>query len=229
MASSRDQHPDASSHIASHTHLSISIRTLRCPPARPLTETELLHMEYFHLICAKEFALFFDLPVWEDLILQQTHRETFLHHAALAIGALSRSRYHHLVTSTTWQLPNAIPFSIRQYGLAIQTLHSRLQGDQSFQGLELAALASVVFSQIEFLLGMDSQLKVHLRAGCAVLEELGRCDASSIGSTRPRIPGFCGGGPLRHRSSYPDTLLSNAILQLSAQVDSFKRARRARL
>jgi hypothetical protein len=108
-------------------------------------------------------------------------------------------------------------------------LHSRLQGDQSIQGLELAALASVVFSQIEFLLGMDSQLEVHLRAGCAVLEELGRCDASSIVSTRPRISGFCGGGLLRHRSSYPDTLLSHAILQLSAQVDSFKRARRARL
>jgi hypothetical protein len=189
-------------------------------------------MEYFHLICAKDFALFFDLPLWEPLILRHTQHEAFLHHAALAIGALSRSRYHPPATNTTSmasQPSTATSFAIHHYGTAMHTLHSRLRGNDSVQKLQLAALASVVFSQIEFLLGIDSQLEVHLRAGHAVLGELGRCDGIRVVSTLDFDPDAAstGGDILGATSRY--SLLSNAILQLTAQVESFRRIGTARL
>ncbi|KAL3453025.1 hypothetical protein BJX65DRAFT_265350 [Aspergillus insuetus] len=210
--------------------MSTLLRNIHYPSARPLlTETEVSHMEYFHLICAKEFAVFFDLPVWEPLILQHTVHELVLHHAALAIGALSRSRYHPPATDTTSmasQPSTAMSFATRYYGLAMQALHNRLYEDHSVQNLELAALASVVFSQIEFLLGIDSQLVVHLRAGYAVLGELGRCDGINVMTTHG--DGSCRGGDLFAASSRHN-LLSNAVSQLTAQVESFRRFGTARL
>ncbi|KAL2870709.1 Zn(II)2Cys6 transcription factor domain-containing protein [Aspergillus lucknowensis] len=232
MTSHRDQPRDGET----SSPLSISSLTLHDQPAQLLlTEVELIHMEYFHRICAKEFALFFDLPAWENLILQQTRQEVFLHHAGLAIGALSRSRYHPSTTTagpTSSSLGPQSPtlFSIRQYGLAMQELHSRLHGGLSGQRLELAALASVVFSQIEFLLGIDSQLEVHLRAGGAVLRALQRregCGMPSMSVSGNQGSNRSEGEDLAPCNSY--NILANAIGQLSAQVDSLKRFRRARL
>jgi hypothetical protein len=62
--------------------------------ATPLLDSERRHMEYFRSICARDVALFFELPIWETIMLQGVQAEPTLHHAALAIGALSRSRYH---------------------------------------------------------------------------------------------------------------------------------------
>ncbi|PYH92494.1 hypothetical protein BO71DRAFT_485375 [Aspergillus ellipticus CBS 707.79] len=180
------------------------LRILRYPPARPLLDHERGHMEYFQIICAPEFSLFFDLPVWENLVLRATLTEPALHHAALAIGSLSSSRYH----STAGAASSATSFAIRQYALAIQALHRRL--DRSPQSVELPVLASVVFGLIEFLLGLDSQLEVHFRAGCAMLENLSMRQAEGSHGT---------GGY---------DLLANAVSQLTAQVDSFVAFRVAR-
>ncbi|KAL2799922.1 hypothetical protein BJX66DRAFT_332548 [Aspergillus keveii] len=232
MSVPRVQPPDANNE-PSYLLTPIRTRALHYPSAKPLLiEAEIIHMEYFHLICAKEFALFFDLPLWEPLILRHTQYEAFLHHAALAIGALSRSQYHPPATNSTSmasQPSTATSFAIHHYGTAMHTLHNRLRGDYSVQNLQLAALASVVFSQIEFLLGIDSQLEVHLRAGYAVLCELGRCDGIRVVSTRhfDADARSTGGDILADTSRY--NLLSNAILQLTAQVESFRRFRAARL
>ncbi|KAH8598528.1 hypothetical protein B0O99DRAFT_44234 [Bisporella sp. PMI_857] len=112
------------------------IRSLRYPSARPLLDSEHKHMEYFQVVCAGEFSLFFELPAWENIILQGALAEPALHHAALAIGALASGRYHPNI----WQTPPAIVFSIRHYSMAIQDLYRRLDG--SSQSLELAFLAS---------------------------------------------------------------------------------------
>ncbi|KAK9239516.1 hypothetical protein V1525DRAFT_398303 [Lipomyces kononenkoae] len=142
------------------------IRSLRYPSAMPLLDGEHEHMEYFQVVCAREFSLFFELPAWENSILQGTLAEPALHHAALAIGALTSRHYHPDI----WQTQQAIVFSIRHYSMAIQDLHCRL--DESSQSLEVAVLASVVFSYIEFLLGLDSRVEMHIQAGCAMLENL---------------------------------------------------------
>jgi hypothetical protein len=184
-------------------------RSLRYPSARPLLDGEHDHMEYFQVVCAGEFALFFELPTWENIILQGTLAEPALHHAALAIGALASSRYH----PDRWQTSRAMTFSIRHYSMAIRHLHCRL--DESSQSLEVAVLASVVFSYIEFLLGLDSRVDMHIQAGCAMLENLlMRPDRTLVDSTPLGLS--CQAGNL----STSHELLANAMFQITAQVNS---------
>jgi hypothetical protein len=164
------------------------IRSLRYPSARPLLDGEHEHMEYFQVVCAGEFSLFFELPAWENIILQGTLAEP------------------------AWQTPRAIAFSIRHYSMAIQDLHCRL--DESSQSLEVAVLASVVFSYIEFLLGLDSRVEMHIQAGCAMLENLyTRPDRTLAVSTQ--AGSNCQVGSLS--TSYD--LLASAMFQLTAQVN----------
>jgi hypothetical protein len=184
------------------------IRSLRYPSAKPLLDGEHEHMEYFQAVCAGEFSLFFELPAWENIILQGTLAEPALHHAALAIGALSSSRYHPNI----WQTPPAIAFSIRHYSMAIQDLYRRLDG--SSQSLELAVLTSVFFSYIEFLLALDSRVELHIQAGCAILKNLyTKHNSTLVVSTQARSN--CQVGSLSTRYD----LLASAMFQLAAQVN----------
>jgi hypothetical protein len=184
------------------------IHSLRYPSARPLLDGEHKHMEYFQVVCAGEFSLFFELPAWKNIILQGTLVEPALHHAALAIGALASSRYYPDI----WQTPPAIVFSIRHYSMAVQDLNRRLDG--SYQSLELAVLSSVFFSYIEFLLGLDSRVEMHIQAGCAMLKNLyPRHDRALAVSTQ--AGSNCQVGSLSTRYD----LLASAMFQLTAQVN----------
>jgi hypothetical protein len=184
------------------------IRSLRYPSARPLLDGEHEHMEYFQVVCAGEFSLFFELPAWEYIILQSTLAEPALHHAALAIGALTSSRYHPGI----WQTPPAIAFSVRHYSMAIQDLHRRLDG--SSQSLELAVLTSVFFIFIEFLLELDSLVEMHIRAGCAMLENLYTRHNRKL-AVSTQAGSNCQVSSLSTRYD----LLASAMFQLTAQVN----------
>ncbi|KAK9349917.1 hypothetical protein V1523DRAFT_421418 [Lipomyces doorenjongii] len=182
------------------------VRSLRYPSARPLLDGEHKHMEYFQVVCAGEFSLFFELSAWKNIILQGTLAEPALHHAALAIGALTSSHYHPDIRQTY----PAIVFSIRHYNMAIQDLYRRLDG--SSQSLELAILISIVFSYIEFLLGFDSRAEMHIQAGCAIVEDLcSRHDRTLAISTQSG----CQVGSLSTRHG----ILASAMFQLTAQVN----------
>jgi hypothetical protein len=165
-------------------------------------------MEYFQVVCAGEFSLCFELPAWENIILQGTLAEPALHHAALAIGALTRSRYQPDI----WQPPTAISFSIQHYNMAIQNLHRRL--DASSRGLEVAVLARVVFSYIDFLLGIDSPVEMHIQAGCAILEKLYTTPDKTL-AVSTQAGSNCQMGSLSTRYD----LLASAMFQLTAQVN----------
>jgi hypothetical protein len=186
------------------------IYSLRYPSARPLLAGEHGHMEYFQVVCAREFSLFFELPAWENIILQGTLAEPALHHAALAIGALSSSRYHPDI----WQKPPAIAFSIQHYNMAIQDLHRRLDG--SSHSLELAILTSVVFSFIEFLLGLESRVDMHIQAGCAMLENLFTRHNRRL-AVSTQLGSNCQVGSISIRYD----LLASTMFQLTSQVNCF--------
>jgi hypothetical protein len=186
------------------------IRSLPYPSARPLLDGEHKHMEYFQVVCAGEFSLFFELPAWKNIILQGTLTEPALHHAALAIGALTSSRYYLNI----WQTPPAIVFSIQHYSMAIQDLHRRLDG--SSQSLELAVLTSVVFSYIEFLLGLESRVEMHIQAGCAMLKNLYAKHDRTLAVSN-QAGSNCQVGSLSTRYD----LLADAMFQLTTQVNRF--------
>jgi hypothetical protein len=117
-----------------------------------------LHMDYFRVVCAPEFSLYFEQPIWETLIQQAATTEPAIYHAALAIGALGRSRY----CPGTDLAGSATRYSLQQYGSAIQALQRRL--DLSPQSLELSVLASIVFVVVEIHLGLNSKAELHARA-----------------------------------------------------------------
>ena len=111
-----------------------------------------------------EFSLYFELESWQSIIMHGVYTEPCMWHAALAIGALGRSRY----------LPNsAVPIDLtgygwRQYTLAIQQLNNQI--GTSAQGWELALLGSVVFVAIEMLLGQTNRVQVHLQGAGKILK-----------------------------------------------------------
>ncbi|OAA63648.1 hypothetical protein SPI_03811 [Niveomyces insectorum RCEF 264] len=169
-------------------------------------------MAYFQAVCAGEFSLFFELPTWEAIVLQGTLTEPALHHAALAIGALARRRYHPDRRHKT--SPATTAFAIQQYSRAIQGLYGRL--DETAQSLEVAVVASVVFSYIEFLLGLDSRIEVHVKAGCAMLENL----RPGLDRSQPATSITEAGRNSEFGSLFTRyDLLANAMFQLTAQVN----------
>ncbi|CAI6065189.1 unnamed protein product [Clonostachys chloroleuca] len=129
----------------------------------PLLNLDGLHMDYFRVVCAPEFSLYFELPIWENLILQAATTDATIYLAALAIGALGRSRYY----PGTDLAGSATRYSLQQYGSAIRALQSRL--DPSPQSLELSVLASFVFVVVEIHLGLSSKAELHARAALALI------------------------------------------------------------
>jgi hypothetical protein len=130
----------------------------------PLSEFDELHFEYFRDFRAAEFSLYFELESWQAIIMQGVYTEACMWHAALAIGALGRSRY--LPNTTISIEPNE--YGLRQYTLAIQKLNQRL--DSSTRGWELALLGSIVFIAIEMLLGQNNRVQIHLQGAFEILK-----------------------------------------------------------
>ncbi|CAH0056287.1 unnamed protein product [Clonostachys solani] len=131
--------------------------------AQPPLNLDGLHMDYFRVVCAPEFSLYFEQPIWETLILQAATAEPSIYHAALAIGALGRSRY----CPGTDLAGSATRYSLHQYGSAIRALQNRLE--TSSQSLELTVLASIVFVVVEIHLGLSSKAELHARAALALI------------------------------------------------------------
>lgn len=176
----------------------------------PLSNDEHRHMEYFQAVCAAEFSIFFEDPAWKTTILQCILVQPTLHHAALAIGALTRSRYH----PRQWQQEQLTIFSIEHYRIATQGLILRLDG--SVQSLELAILASILFGYIEFLLGIDSMIMMHVRAGFYILETLKTKKKGMLAVVTESGTGYLAASPLTLSQ-----LLANSMFRLTSEFNHF--------
>lgn len=126
---------------------------------------------YFQTVCSPEFLLYFEDSCWGTTVLQAAYVEPCIYHAAVAIGALSRSQYHPQSSWNT-QFPSnkAFEFAMKQYNLAIQAFSTRL--DDSARSTELALLGSLVFIALEVLIasGAGGRVMVHLRSAFALLQ-----------------------------------------------------------
>ncbi len=124
-------------------------------------EHAMLHFEYFKTICIPEFSLYFEDPVWERIVLQAATTEPCMQHAALAIGALSRSQYDIAAFSLS-----ASEYSVTHYSLAIQALREHLEYAQNS---ELAVLGTLLFVVIEMLFGDDNRVAALVRSSFALI------------------------------------------------------------
>lgn len=176
-------------------------------------EQESILFDYFRTICARDFALYYESPIWESLILRLSHQEPFAYHAALAISALSRQ--HYIPSQSTLYIGRVpVPvhdFATKHYSRAITTLNSRLGA--TTQGLEIALLGSILFVNLEFLLAgrvressveaaIPYRTRVHTQGAMTILNHLKQ------------------EGKLRMLSHYQD--LEAAVLQTWYQVSQFQ-------
>lgn len=127
--------------------------------------------DFFRYICAKDYALFFNSPQWEGLVLCAIFHESFAYHAALATSILTRMHYTGSHRDT-----RPIEYANHHYSLAIRYLNSRL--DEGWHTAELAVLGSILFVNIEFLRATEIQTRrqnligLHVQGGLAILRTL---------------------------------------------------------
>lgn len=169
-----------------HHHLSVlsSIPSLHAhiPSFNPVLhyqEHESGLFDYFRVVCAKEFTLYFDEPIWEDLILRLVHHEPFAYHAALAMSGLSKR--HYLPSNGTVHTDQGDvavhEFATIEYMKAIRLLNDRLS-DLHGAG-ELAILGSIMLVNLEFLLAQEAtelfavastiSAKIHIDGASGIL------------------------------------------------------------
>ncbi|KAF8857343.1 hypothetical protein BDZ45DRAFT_433268 [Acephala macrosclerotiorum] len=148
-------------------------------PCIELGDRERLHFDYFKDVCIHEFSLYFEDPMWERIILQIVSTELCMQHAALAIGALSRSQYHPEGSRHA-----ALEYSTRQYNLAIQTLRRRLDSSPNY---ELAVLACLFFIHMEMLQTHGNKVKMLLRTSSAMLGSRPRAELDCLWIALSRI------------------------------------------
>jgi hypothetical protein len=110
---------------------------------------EICHFQYFRNVCTKEFSLYFEVELYEKVILLAAYAEPCIMHAVLAIGALIRCQNaaHGSQTPSIQLLGSAAEYPTEQYNLAIRTLNRRL--DSSTASWELAVLGSLVSSALK--------------------------------------------------------------------------------
>jgi hypothetical protein len=146
-------------------------------PSHPLhtKNTETPHFSYFQRICAPEFTLYFSDPFWETIVLQAAYEESFIWHAVVAIGALSRYEYHPSTSGS--ERKGAWEFAIGQYNAVIRAFPT-----YGRDGVELALLGSIVFIALEVLMGgveersdgNKNRVEVHLTSALELLKSVRR-------------------------------------------------------
>jgi hypothetical protein len=144
---------------------------------RKLTHAEASYLDYFRLVCARDFAICFESTGWEKLLLRSVQLEPSIYHAALAIAALSRQQYS---PPQAWYYPgstsSATEFSILHYNLAIQNLNGRLE--RSIESSRLTLLACILFIHIEAFQNFPGSgttptlISAHLNGGIAIAHHL---------------------------------------------------------
>jgi hypothetical protein len=141
-------------------------------------QDELFYLDYFRQVCVIEYTLYFDSPVWNHAILQPAYKEPSIRHAVLAISSLTLGNYEpkddHFASLHT-NFPSIIAYAMFHYSSAIRLLNARL--DTSRQSAMLAILASILFFQIESLLGSKNvvQQAIHIQSGLAILQSIQQC------------------------------------------------------
>ncbi|KAJ5807799.1 hypothetical protein N7474_009068 [Penicillium riverlandense] len=139
-----------------------------------LSAAESTSFDFFRCQSAREIPGYFISSVWEQLVLQLSHREPCILHAAVAVGAMhrfSRGQCPSLLTGSN-SLEPANAFAIRQYVKSLNHLRSRLAGSPNESCGVVALAACLLFICLEMLQGNRPAAVAHLRTGLRILSGL---------------------------------------------------------
>lgn len=114
----------------------------------------------------------FDPSLWNQLVLQVSHRESAVRHAAIALGALHQSFLQDkssVIRSTN--NPHSDTFAMQQYTKALGLLVQPIR-DRGKQAADVALMACVLFVCFETLRGHHGSALAHIESGVKIVAEL---------------------------------------------------------
>lgn len=108
---------------------------------------------------------------WERLILQTSHADTAIRHAAIAFGALGeRLLMNNVMTFGNEDANKLHDFASFQYYKALQALRKQLSSGQE-RSVEFTLIICFIFICFEFLQGNESAVVTHLRSGISIVRQ----------------------------------------------------------
>ncbi|KAL5364929.1 hypothetical protein BJX96DRAFT_188195 [Aspergillus floccosus] len=125
---------------------------------------------FFRQHTAYEIPGMFKSPHWEQLVLQLSHCEPCVLHAAVAVGIMhrnSKGRCPSLQDRHMFDVGS--PFAVRQYIKSINCLRKRLDGPSDSQCGQIALITSLLFISFEMLQGNRPGAMIHLQKGLRIL------------------------------------------------------------
>lgn len=123
---------------------------------------------------------------WERLILQASHADAAIRHAAIAFGSLGeRLLINNVMTFDNEDANRLHNFACSQYYKAIKELRKQLSSGHE-RSVESALITCFIFICFEFLQGNESTALTHLKSGIEIIRRSG-FRAVHLDPNRPAI------------------------------------------
>lgn len=139
-------------------------------PISALSAIESQGFAFFRQHSAHEIPGCFDSTIWNQLVLQLSHREPCILHAAVAVGTM-----HHFTggncpsLNASNYLGPGNPFAIKQYIKSLNHLRERLDGPKDSGCEQVALMTCLLFICLEMLQGNRAGALAHLQTGLRIL------------------------------------------------------------
>jgi len=109
------------------------------------------------------------LPSWHRLILQASHSDPAVRHAAIAVGSIGeRLRIHNVLTLQNQDANSCHVYARQQYQKAIELLRQHLSS-RTEQSVLVTLVSCFLFMCFEFLQGNDAGACLHLESGVKIV------------------------------------------------------------
>lgn len=148
----------------------LSTPLLKPVPTLMLSESDAQNFDYFRVVCAQDFSRYFEVKLWQRLVVQAAASEPCILHAVLAIGCLSQIREEREEGAVIDASTSQFSYFLIHYNTAIKLLRQNLQSPNA--NWVLALLGSLVFIAIEVLQSHDDVAYMHMRKAFAILRNL---------------------------------------------------------
>ncbi|MCJ1249485.1 hypothetical protein MMC30_006709 [Trapelia coarctata] len=135
----------------------------------PGTVRERCNFDFFRFRTGHHLAQAMGLLSWHRLILQVSHSDPIVRHAAIALGSIGeRLRIHNVLTLENQDANSCHLYARQQYQKAIELLRQRLSSHKE-QSVLVALLSCFLFMCFEFLQGNDAGANLHLGSGLKIV------------------------------------------------------------
>lgn len=125
--------------------------------------------KFFQFQTAQELTTALHLTSLNQFMLQASHSNPAVLHAAVALGSLGeRFQINSVLTTENSQANNRHDFACRQYYKAVKQLREQLCNDKE-RSVDFVLISCFLFTCFEFLQGNDAGALMHLRSGLEIL------------------------------------------------------------